>query len=93
MHLVMKTVSTQSYPSEADGNAEPESESITPRHTGTGTPVAAETERITCRVDTEGVRQNVTVCGEQGLNPIMVDAIGGDIAPASSTERSTSTRG
>ena len=44
-HLALQTVSTHSYPSEADGHGEPGSEPTTPRHTGTRTPVAAETEK------------------------------------------------
>ena len=55
-HMSLPTVRTHSYLSEEDGYGEPESESITPRHTGTGTPVAAETDKLPCHgsMDTEG---------------------------------------
>ena len=89
--LDMTTVGTRSYPSEADGKGEPGDEPTTPRPTATRTPVAAGTEKITWSVGTEGVRQNVTVRGGQGSDP-MADAMGSEVAPAGSTERLTSAR-
>ena len=85
--LSLPTTSTHSYPlSEADGQREPESESVTPRHTGTGTPVAAETDKLSCSVDTEETRQNAMGCGGQGSDwtaDMMVSAV----ESAGSTER------
>ena len=89
--MSLPTISTHSYPSEADGHGEPESESITPRHTGTRTPVAAEKEKSPYSMDTEGARPNATGCGGQGSDR-MADAMVGEVVLAGSTERRVSTK-
>ena len=89
--LDMVSVSTRLVASEADGKGASRGESTAPRSSGTDAPVAAETGNATWSVGREEIRRNVTLCGGQGLDPV-VGAMGGYIAQVSSTERLTSTK-
>ena len=89
--LSLLTASTHSHPSEADGHGEHGSEIVTPRHTGTGTPVATEKDKSSCSVDTEEARRNVTGCGGQGSDR-MANVMGNEVLSAGGTERLASTK-
>ena len=78
--LSLLTASTHSRPSEADhdGHGEHGSKIVTPRHTGTGIPVAIGKDKSSCSLDTEETRRNATGCGGQGSDRI-ANVIGNDL--------------
>ena len=84
--LSLLTANTHSHPSAADGHGEHGSEIATPRHTGKDTPVAAETDKPSCRADTEATRRNAMGCGGQGSDR-RANVLGNDVLSVGGPER------